>query len=277
VLPPDNHVHSEYSWDALAGSMERTCEQAVALGLPSIAFTEHADFSSSPLAPETTIPDGWWKYVVDDVIHPPEIDLDGYLETLERCRDRFPGLRILSGVELSEPHWHPADVGALVARGGFQRILASMHSAVGRDDDYLDVIVSIRRSDPAQAVRKYLAEACRLVEEFDGFEVLTHIDYPLRYWPEDGGPCDVADFEDEIREVLRALARAGKVMEFNTRLPMDPRILGWWRELGGGAISFASDAHKPSALAHGFHEAVEVARAAGFKPSDDPFDFWVRD
>jgi len=66
-------------------------------------------------------------------------------------------------------------------------------------------------------------------------------------------------------------------MEFSTRLPLDPRILGWWRAEGGAALSFASDAHKPMALAHGFREAVAVARAAGFKPSDDPFDFWVRD
>ena len=277
MLPPDNHVHSEYSWDALAGSMERTCERAVAVGLPSIAFTEHADFSPSPVVPESPIPDDWWKYVVDGVIQPPKIDLGGYLETLERCRERFPELRILSGVELSEPHWHTADVAELVARGGFQRILASMHSAVGRDDDYLDIIVSIRRDDPARSVRKYLAEAGRLIEEFDGFEVLTHIDYPFRYWPEDGKPYEVADFEPEIREVLRALARAGKVLEFSTRLPMDPRILGWWRELGGQALSFASDAHKPDAVAWGFREAVAVARAAGFRPTDDPFDFWVRD
>ena len=52
MLPPDNHVHSEYSWDALAGSMERTCERAVEIGLPSVAFTEHADFSVSKMTPK---------------------------------------------------------------------------------------------------------------------------------------------------------------------------------------------------------------------------------
>jgi histidinol-phosphatase (PHP family) len=42
-LPPDNHVHSQFSWDALAGSMEATYERAVQIGLPALAFTEHAD------------------------------------------------------------------------------------------------------------------------------------------------------------------------------------------------------------------------------------------
>ncbi|MEU8278489.1 PHP domain-containing protein [Microbispora bryophytorum] len=43
MLPADSHVHSEWSWDAPLGSMERTCEKAVELGLPAIAFTEHVD------------------------------------------------------------------------------------------------------------------------------------------------------------------------------------------------------------------------------------------
>jgi len=45
VLPPDGHVHTEWSWDATDGSMEQSCAHAVALGLPSIAFTEHGDFT----------------------------------------------------------------------------------------------------------------------------------------------------------------------------------------------------------------------------------------
>src|SRR4051812_7223770 len=45
ALPPDNHNHSEWSWDAFAGSMEGSCARAVELGLPSIAFTEHVDLT----------------------------------------------------------------------------------------------------------------------------------------------------------------------------------------------------------------------------------------
>lgn len=41
TLPSDSHVHSEWSWDAPQGSMERSCAWAVDIGLPAIAFTEH--------------------------------------------------------------------------------------------------------------------------------------------------------------------------------------------------------------------------------------------
>ncbi|WP_239154258.1 hypothetical protein [Amycolatopsis sp. FDAARGOS 1241] len=45
MLPQDSHVHTEWSWDTVTGSMVRSCERALELGLPSPAFTEHADLT----------------------------------------------------------------------------------------------------------------------------------------------------------------------------------------------------------------------------------------
>ena len=52
MLPADGHIHSQWSWDALSGSMERSCARAAALGLRSIAFTEHVDFTMWTIPPE---------------------------------------------------------------------------------------------------------------------------------------------------------------------------------------------------------------------------------
>ena len=52
VLPGDRHVHSEWSWDAADGSMERTCARAMAIGVPAVAFTEHVDHDRWPVSPE---------------------------------------------------------------------------------------------------------------------------------------------------------------------------------------------------------------------------------
>ncbi|TMD32858.1 MAG: hypothetical protein E6I95_10030 [Chloroflexi bacterium] len=38
-------MHTEWSWDAPIGHMERSCRRAIELGLPAIAFTEHADWA----------------------------------------------------------------------------------------------------------------------------------------------------------------------------------------------------------------------------------------
>ncbi|MEX0426077.1 PHP domain-containing protein [Nocardioides sp. DS6] len=262
-LPADNHVHSEWSWDTRKGDMEATCARAVALGLPSIAFTEH----------------------VDHTARSGPFDAEGYLAAVDRCRDLFPSLRILTGVEIGEAHWDPADTEALLAGGRFERVLASLHS-VPELPGHPDMAVLYDTQPRAQVLRDYLAEIEKLITAFDGFQVLAHIDYPARRWPltptpSSGGRSDKALFdprecEEEYRHVLRTLAGTGRVLEFNTRVPLHPLVLDWWREVGGDAVSFASDAHRPEALAHGFREAVAVASAAGFRPGRDPLDFWRR-
>jgi len=252
VLPADNHVHSEWSWDAVGrGDMVATCVRAVQLGLPSIAFTEH----------------------VDHTARSGPFDAEGYLAAVAECRDRFPSLRILTGVELGEAHWDPTDTAALLAGGRFERVLASVHSTDEIEGHPDLAVLYVTRSAPA-VVRGFLEETERLIKAFDDFSVLAHIDYPLRQYP---AAYDVRDFEEEYRHVLRLLAGTGKALEYNTRLPMEPVILDWWREAGGQAVTFASDAHVPDKLAHGFREAVAVARAAGFRPGRDPLDFWGRD
>ena len=275
-LPADDHVHSEWSWDTDVGSMERTCARAVELGLPSVAFTEHADLSRWAIGDASRLPEHFRAFASDGHLTPPPLDVDGYLASLERCRDLFPSVRILSGVEMSEPHWHREHFDALLAGDRLQRRLASVHSA-RRGEDVVEVSLLYADTPPADVVRSYLAEAERLVEGFEAFDVLAHIDYPVRGWPAGGPPYDPAAFEDDYRAVLRALARRGKVLELNTRIPLHPLVLGWWREVGGAALSFASDAHSPDALATGFADASRTALAAGFRPGRDLLEPWVRD
>lgn len=276
TLPMDNHVHSEWSWDALSGSMEGACVRAVELGLPAVAFTEHADFTPWLLAPgDRVLPE--FERLVDagNTLTPPAIDLEGYRDCLERCRSRHPGLRIHSGVELGEPHWHRDRATALLADGGFGRVLASLHSAATADG-YVELSGDHRLREPDEVLRNYLRELARMIEEFEGFEVLAHIDYPVRSWPSGAAAHDPREFEDEYRHVLRTLARADKILEVNTTVPLDRRIVRWWHEEGGHAVTFASDAHTPSDLARGFAEAADMAEAAGFRPTADPYGYWAR-
>ncbi|MFI6496391.1 PHP domain-containing protein [Nonomuraea typhae] len=355
TLPADSHVHSEWSWDAPLGSMERTCEQALTLGLPVLAFTEHVDHTTwtvasptlprdTPAGPDTprhgrpgsdvprsdtprhgrpgsdvprsggpggsvfgtdghdtdgpsrgdpglaglglgdfdlgglglddhllslTTPDGR--------LIPPPFDVTGYLEAIERCRDRFPSLRILSGMEIGEPHRHAAAVSKLLAAGGFDRVLGSLH-CLPYGDGFAEPPGHYAYRDPADVVRDYLAEIARLVTQSDAFAVLAHIDYPLRYWPEKkAGPFDVLAFQEEFRHALRTTARSGRALEINTSIPLHPTLLRWWREEGGQAVTFGSDAHEPALLARRFREAADMATAHGFRPGRNLYDFWGRE
>jgi histidinol-phosphatase (PHP family) len=125
-------------------------------------------------------------------------------------------------------------------------------------------------------IREYLAEVLNLVESTSAFEVLAHIDYPARHWPDPATPYAPEAFEDEFRMVMRALARSGRVLEINPKVPLHADVVRWWHEAGGDAVSFGSDAHEPTTGAHGFTEAAAMAEFHGFHPGRDSHDFWRR-
>jgi histidinol-phosphatase (PHP family) len=242
--------------------MDGACRRAVELGLPSIAFTEHADWIRG-----------------DEAVFDPE----GYFECLERCRARYPSLRILSGVEMGEPHRFK-ERAAMLAGMGFDRLLASVHcidwKGQTRDaasDGYLTP------NDAEAMFRWYLGDALALLRSDVTFDVLAHLDYPKRYWPE-APAYDESLFEDEFRTVLREAAKLGVALEINTTRGREPArylcpgpvVLGWWREEGGSAVCFGSDAHRPDHVAAGFGLAQQAAAAAGFRPGRDPFAIWTR-
>lgn len=276
VLPADSHVHSQWSWDALAGSMEAACATASRIGLPAIAFTEHADFTrwSIPADAVAGMPEEFRRFVDNDhVFHPPAFDLASYAECIERCRTRFPELRIMSGVELGEPHWHEMESAELLAGYPFSRVVGSVHSIV-KDGAALVVDRSFASYDPDDVVRTYLAEVLRMVEGSSQFSILGHIGYPLRAWPTTAGPLRPDRFEEEFRTILTALARSGRALEINTRGRPPYILLAWWRDAGGRYLTFGSDAHDPDMVGHDFRVAARLANEAGFRSGDG--DLWTR-
>jgi histidinol-phosphatase (PHP family) len=277
-LPADGHVHSEWSWDAPLGSMEGACAQAVSIGLPAIAFTEHLDYTVWKVAVDGPYASDFLTSVagVDGTLTPPRFDHAGYLAAVERCREQFPDLRILSGLEMGEPHWHAEACAKVLGEGRFDRVLGSLH-CLPDGDGFAEPWGLFAHRDAADVVREYLAEVARLVSDSEVFSVLAHVDYPVRYWPEQqAGPFDPSAFEDEFRHALRSTALAGKALEVNTSVPLHSTVLTWWRDEGGDAVSFGSDAHLPSAVARGFRDAAEMAEAHGFRPGKYPTDLWAR-
>ena len=240
-------------------------------------FTEHLDYTRwtpdlaglDPYHPVATFSAAEGRVV------PPPFDAAGYLEAIERCRDRFPDLRILTGLELGEPHWHAEPTRRVLDAGSFDRVLGSQH-CLPDGDTFREPPGLFARRPPEEVVTEYLSEIERLVHESDVFAVLAHIDYPSRYWSASAATLDLARFEEAFRAALRATAQSGRALEINTVLPMDATILRWWHEEGGDAVSFGSDAHTPAALARDFRAAAAMATAHGFRAGPDPYDFWSR-
>jgi hypothetical protein len=106
--------------------MERTCARAVKIGLPVVIFTEHLDFT------------GWQIDAVDvmenqipligptGTLEPPPLDVHGYLRCIERCRQQYPELRILTGVEFGQPHRDGAAAAKLLDVSELDRVNGSL-------------------------------------------------------------------------------------------------------------------------------------------------------
>ncbi|WP_346621026.1 PHP domain-containing protein [Blastococcus montanus] len=270
--PPDNHVHTHWSWDTPDSStMRRACERAIAQGLPAIAFTEHLDFTVWHAEDRATA-DG----LLDrHPAHQLPIDVEGYFAELEEVRGRFPELRIWSGIETGEPHLFAASIARHLESSPVDRILGSLHSL--SDAGRLVGVGRLLHVDADATMRRYLGEMVGMIESSDVFQVLAHVDFPRRYWP--GGPDRYVekDYEEEYRAVFRALAGSGRALEINTSSPLaSADQVRWFHEEGGEAVSFGSDAHAPTAVGQKFDLAVAVAEAAGFRPGRDRFDFWRR-
>lgn len=242
--------------------MERSCERALEVGLPAIAFTEHADWA-----------------LVHEGQH--SVDIAGYFEAIERCRAKFKGLRILTGVELGEPHWFPRETAEVLAAGPLDQVHGSIH-CIRLDGAMLDASQFRHHSgiDFPGAVREYFRETLAMVDSGQPFETLAHLDYPKRYWVEGQAPYREQDYEAEIRAILVAAARTGRVLEVNTTrghtLCPDITVVRWWREVGGQAVQYGSDAHQPDKVAEGFELATQMVEAAGFKAARDPMALWRR-
>jgi histidinol-phosphatase (PHP family) len=265
-------VHTRWSWDTRDSStMRRACEQAVAQGLPAIAFTEHLDFTV------------WHE---DDAAasqglidrHPAQqlpIDVEGYWADIAECRERFPELRIWSGVETGEPHLFAASVAAHLRNSPVDRVLGSLHSL--SLDGRLVGVGRVLHTDEDATMRRYLGEVVTMIESSAVFQVLAHVDFPRRYWPSGPERYVEKDYEEEYRAVFRALASTGRALEVNTSSPLASiDQVRWFREEGGKVVSFGSDAHQPTAVGQRFDLAVDIVEAAGFRPGRDRFDFWRR-
>jgi histidinol-phosphatase (PHP family) len=274
-MPADSHVHSEWSWDTGVGSMRETCRRALQIGLPAVVFTEHFDFEKTWHASRDKFPEETWQFINGaGYLVPPPLEVDGYFATIDRCRHEFPALRILTGVEWGQPHLTEHQARELVDFDRFDRINGSLHTLV--DGRARAEPFTLYNSRPAADVMEaYFAEVPAMVAGSDVFEVFTHLDYAVRGWPSaTAGPFDPLRFEDSIRQAMRAIAASGRALEMNTRR-LELWMPLWWRQEGGRAITFGSDAHLPEALAAGFPEAMLLVEHVGFGPGARAEDFWT--
>lgn len=249
MLYSDLHVHSACSPDA-EEPVSALCESAVKKGLSCLAVTDHCEI------------DAFYEEHYD--MRVPQ-SYEVYREAAPQYRGR---LELLMGIELGQATADPELARRVVEARPYDVVLGSMHALPGRPD-----FAFFQAGSEAPALfSEYLAQL-RLLARQGGFDVLTHLTYPLRYINgEQGQHLKTEDYREGIEAVLREIIARGIALEVNTSglrqkygltFP-DPFCLGLYRSLGGTLLTFGSDAHASCDVGAGIEQGAELARAAGF-------------
>ena len=110
------------------------------------------------------------------------------------------------------------------------------------------------------------------MEAHGGFDVLAHIDYPLRVMKHGDYIPSFDQFMDRVGQVLRSCIEHGYALELNAagiagwqkKVGPPQNILYEYKRMGGERISIGSDSHTLDTVGRGVNDCMKNAFEAGF-------------
>lgn len=250
----DFHLHCRFSSDSEAAP-EAMIQQAAALGLPCICFTDHNDFDYPPEDGKTVF----------------QLPFGKYVHTLSALSAYFAEkIPVYIGVEQGLSVSAAGRINQYDAEHQLDFIIGSSHLVHGADPYY----PAFWENRPTrQAVRTYFESILENVRVCTNFDVYGHLDYIIRYVPEKDNGYDWHTYQEIIDCVLKTLIAGGKGIEVNTaglRSGLkNPNpcfgVLKRYHELGGEILTIGSDAHAPQHIAGQFEQLGNLLENAGFR------------
>lgn len=249
-LPPDYHMHTPLCHHA-TGEPVDYARHAVAFGLTEIGFSDHSpmlrdDFDN-------------WRMRNDQ--------LDDYIAKVRRAQKEFPQLTIRLALEVDYLPGQEDWIRQLATRAPWDYFIGSVHyvsDSWAIDDP--SKLSEWKHRDADEVWAAYF-ERLTLAAESKLFEIIGHTDLPKKFGHRPTGKC-----LPHYKRFLAAAARHGCAIELNTAgLRKDCKEIYPSRHIlelafqTGVAITFGSDAHKPEEVGMNFAEAIELARAVGYR------------
>ncbi len=263
----DYHVHTEFSDDSVF-ALEDVCALAIERGIDEICITDHVDYDVRP---------DWDEYRRDPSCAKIfegklsiNVDYERYFPAIEAARERFaPMLAVKTGMEFGVQSHTAERFHALFEQhaDAWDFIILSIHQ-VGNEEFWNGTFQKGRTQDEYNM--QYYEEMLRVVQRFDDWSVLGHLDLIKRY--DAAGPWPDENARDIVAEIMKEAIRRGKGIELNTSsiryglsdLTPSEDILRLYRDLGGRILSIGSDSHKPEHLGAHIPMMRERLQAIGF-------------
>jgi len=248
----DSHAHSRVSPDGFV-PMTEMARAALAAGMAALTLTDHCDLLATDGSARTL------QYDWTPVLAEREAMLARYGTRLD----------LPLGVELGMAQIDPPAARRILAQPGLDFVIGSIHNrseAAGGGEFYYGTY-----HDPAlcHATLDDYFTSMEALAPLDVYDVLGHINYPLRYMERDGQTMSLAPYHARIRAILRTVAEHGRGIELNTfrgkGVAPWRALLALYKEVGGEIITVGSDAHRPESVGGGVAEAYALLEDLGFR------------
>lgn len=258
----DYHVHSEYSDDSTY-PLEQVIRDAIGMGMDEICITDHVDYGikkdwdageeiayrgSQPLA---------------------NVDYPRYMAALRDMQSRYGDrIRIRVGLEFGiQTHTIP-QFRALLTRYPLDFVILSIHQVENQEFWTQEFQ---RGRTQREYNERYYEELLAVVQQYQGYSVLGHLDLITRY--DKQGVYPFERVRPLVEAILRRVIADGKGIEVNTSshrygltdTTPSVAILQLYRELGGTILTIGSDSHAPAHLGTHIEEARALLRDLGFR------------
>ena len=246
----DLHMHTDYSTDAESPqSVEDKVRACIRRGLGIIGITDHLDFYHRHDPTENR-------------------DVEACLCDICAAKQVFAqDIEVLRGIELGQVHADPrAD--EFLAAHELDMVIGSLHVMPNDLDIYFHDFAHLNCDAFLQS---YFDELLKVVRH-GGFDVLAHIDYPLRVMKHGDYVPSFDQYMDRVETVLREVINRGYAFELNAagiaswQKTVGPpqNILYEYKRLGGERISIGSDSHALDTVGRGIEECMANAHRVGF-------------
>ncbi len=242
----DYHLHTNFSDDSKL-PMEESIKHAIALGLQEVCYTEHIDYG-----------------VKTDI----NCDCEAYWKEIERCRKLYETrIAIKGGMEFGIQTGTVSEFKRTFLKYPFDFIIFSCHQVDNKE--FWNFCFQEGKSQKEYHER-YYEEIFKVMQLYEDFSVLGHLDMIRRYDPNGKYPFDKV--RDRIEDILKTVIRNGKGIEVNTSgyryglkdVSPSVQILKLYHELGGEILTIGSDAHRKEDIGYRLAETKQLLKELGF-------------
>jgi len=248
----DMHVHTADSPDADIPAIE-LLERAAACGFAAVGFVAHLDLDP------------------DDMCY-GGFNREGYTRSLSSAEQRVPGMGLLRGIEVGEPHRFGDAAHRIADYSGYDFITGALHSV--RNAGMILGPKPYANCDPIEVLDHYLAETLEMVTSADG-DVLAPLGLFRRGMAMAGLDTSFDEtelFPEEVDAILSALIDRKIALEVNTSglrrfekttYPI-PSVIRRYRQKGGQIITLGSDTHREPWVFYGLEEGRKLLLEIGY-------------